>query len=663
MAASPRTRSLSPRRILISTLLAGCVLFFLAHEAAAQCAQRANESARHGARNNLSLELNTDQPQTVTVQITGPGIAKPLAYKLCAGQGKQGVGIYVPPGQNRGVSILVLDGQGKVTHRGETTISVQAGPMASTIVPLQTVQAKAPLRATIGTYRVTVKQEPSKDGKSLNEHVEVLDPEGKPAKVRADQITLRAASEPIEPVHPAPQPSLASQFNIKIPIIGPNDPVVICILNRTCVDLPPPFIPIELPGRFVAIAAGGLGELPETEFTCAIDVNGQAWCWGENENDELASNIATTSTCESLFPCSLVPVPVNQGKVVFSQSPPQGAPPGSVNLTAGSDFACALDTTGAAWCWGGSLVNRSHQEVNFGELGVTGGPFPVQVGGTPFAAAHKFFSLSAGGNHACGITTERTLFCWGRNTSGELGINSTNPVGPPTQVNILGETLVTQVAAGTGHTCAITGDAKMFCWGDDVAGELGIDFTTTATEQCPGILANTGQQFCMMAPVQVPTVGKVSGLWDRVSAGADFTCGRDQTTSQLFCWGTDTDSQLGVGPTSPPFGTGVNPFPQLVPTPATPNLIASHEDQSCGIPFELSGPGNLFCWGMSTSALPAVLTPTSVPGHALLQFSPGGTQTCAIDINGVTWCWGDNTLGELGNGTTTSSPIPVAVVP
>jgi alpha-tubulin suppressor-like RCC1 family protein len=647
--------------LLTSALLASCLLLPDAHEAQAQCVQTQTEAEHHGDRNNLSLELNSEQPRTVTVQITGPGIEKPLHYQLCAGQGKQGVGVHVPPGKGRQIELAVLDGQGKVTHRGGITISVTESPMASTNVPLVSTRAKDPLEATIGTYRVAVQQEPSKDGKSLSERVEVLDPEGRPVNIRSDQITLRTAAEPIAPLHPEPTPSPEPHLNINnFPRLGPNFPIVICFVNMTCTPIPRPIF--FLPFPFQAIAAGGLGGLTSFEFTCAIDTSGQAWCWGENDVGELASGFASSSTCENLFPCSLVPLPVEQGKITFKSVPANTQVPESF-LTAGLDFACAIDTTGVAWCWGGG------QEDNFGELGVTGGPLPQQVGGAPFAAAHKFLSLSAGGNHACGVTTDQKLFCWGRNTSGELGINSTNPAGPPTQVTITEDIFgiqfpapVTAVAAGSFHTCALTVFSHMFCWGDDETGELGIDFTATPTDRCPG---NPGEtQFCKLTPVQVQTDGsKASGLWDRLSAGGFFTCGRDQTTQQLFCWGSDTEGQLGIGPPSPVLNASFNPAPLLVSAPVTLNLIASHEGQSCGMPFVVNGPGNLFCWGTNTFAQPAILAPTSVPGHAFLAFAPGGTQTCAVDTNDAAWCWGDNTMGELGNNTTNSSATPVQVVP
>lgn len=645
-----RTRPGSFFPLLASAALFAGFPLFMAHVTLAQCTQseeQAEEKAEHhGARKNLSVELNSEQPRTITVQISGAGIEKPLHYKLCGGQGKQGVGIHVPPGNGRRVELSVLDAHGNVTHRGETTLTVKEGTTPSVVVPLVTVQTKDGLRATIGTYRVVVTQEPSNDGRSLNARVEVLDPDGKAVDIRADQITLRAASEPIKPMHPEATPTPEPSLNLRnIPRIGPNFPTAICFVNMTC-NLFVPHPLFVVPAPFQAIASGGIGTIPTFEFTCAVDTNGQAWCWGDNFEGELASGIAAASTCEATFPCSLVPLPVEQGKIAFKTGP--GNPPmPEVILTAGQDFACAIDTTGVAWCWGGD---------DFGELGVTGGPVPQQVGGIPFATAHQFLSLSAGGNHACGVTTDHKLFCWGRNTSGELGIDSTNPAGPPTQVSIPGEAVVNEVASGNSHTCAITGDSAMFCWGDDETGELGIDFTVTTTDRCPGNLGPT--QFCKLNPVKVPVIGsKASGVWDRVSAGAFFTCGRDQTNSQLFCWGSNTAAQLGIGST----GQAFNPLPLPVSAPVTLDLITSHEAQSCGEPFNINGPGDLFCWGTSNG--PAVLFPTSVPGHVFLAFAPGGTQTCAVDNNDVAWCWGDNTLGELGNDTTNSSATPVQVVP
>jgi alpha-tubulin suppressor-like RCC1 family protein len=652
MRPNPGTR----RRSACFFQLSAFVLFLLLplSEGTAQCVQKEAKADRHEGRNNLSLELISAQPRTVSVNISGPGIEKPLRFELCAGQGKEGAGMHVPPGKDRRIELLVLDAQRQATHRGMTSVTVREGPIRSVNVNLVPVQGAESLRATIGTYRMDVRQEVSKDGKFISYRVEVLDPNGRAVNIRADEVTLRAANEPITPIHPKPTPKPAPHLNMNSPIRFPNVPIVICYTVWQCHSVPPPLpLPINEPTSFQAIAAGG--GLVDDDFTCALDSGGQAWCWGDDAIDfpfppfgdtrgRLGSEFRAASSCTGLLlPCSLVPLPVQGGHTFTS-------------ITAGWDFTCGIDTAGVAWCWGADTS---------GELGISGGPFPEQVGGTPFANAHHFFSLSAGGNHACGVTTDNRLFCWGHNTSGELGLGRTNPVGPfattgpPSLVNIPGETQVSAVAAGSDHTCAITGDAAMFCWGDDQQGQLGIDPTTTPTDNCSTIIGPESPKQCMLIPAKIQFgSSKASGLWDRVSAGDDFTCGRDQTTSQIFCWGSNTAAQLGTG--SP--GSALNPLPVPVVTPnpfTAFDMIASHEGQTCALQFKVSGPDNLVCWGTFVFGQP--VGPTSVPGHKFIAFSPGSDDTCAIDADQSAWCFGRNNMGQLGDGTTTDSPTPVKV--
>jgi alpha-tubulin suppressor-like RCC1 family protein len=148
----------------------------------------------------------------------------------------------------------------------------------------------------------------------------------------------------------------------------------------------------------------------------------------------------------------------------------------------------------------------------------------------------------------------------------------------------------TQIAAGLRHTCGIRRDRTLWCWGDNFAGELGIGSTTDQD-----------------LPQQVTSPARTG--WASVTPGANSTCAL-RTSRTLWCWGDDSFGQLGIGST----------MPQDLPS--------------------------------------QVLTPTRT-GWA--SVTGGEYDTCATRVNGSAWCWGDNTYGQLGIGTTIAQYLPQQV--
>jgi alpha-tubulin suppressor-like RCC1 family protein len=517
---------------------------------------------------------------------------------------------------------------------GALKIAVERERTPSASVKLLSLGTPGPLTATLGTYRVDIQQEPPQaaPGDRISYRLKVLDPDGKVKRIHEDKIKWRSETSPIQPSRrERPRGPQLPPGNYRIGLGPIEGPVVICIEDGTCVGglhlLRPK------PKLYQSIASG-------YDFSCALDTDGQVWCWGDDSELQLGypDNVYVYSNAPymcGVLPCSLTPVPVSGGNKFQS-------------ITAGFNFACGIDTSGVAWCWGAD---------DWGELGVTGGPIPPQeVGGAPFGSAHKFLSLSAGGNHACGVTTDHLLFCWGSNQWGELGIGSPNPTAPPTQVNVANRQWIA-VAAGTLHTCAITSNSAMFCWGNDDSGELGIDFTTTPTDRCT---IGPNVSFCKRTPVQVQAGagGVPSGSWDLVSAGTGFTCGRDANGAKTYCWGGNVNGELGNGSTS----TSPGPYATPVSVSTTLVVLSSHFSHTCAGPLNV-GPGTTVCWGADPLFPPsfAIATPTSVPNNVFLGLAPGGVHTCALDNNSAAWCWGLGFYGNLGDGSTADSRVPVPV--
>lgn len=174
-------------------------------------------------------------------------------------------------------------------------------------------------------------------------------------------------------------------------------------------------------------------------------------------------------------------------------------------------YTCGVTTASAAYCWG---ANSSGQ---LGDGSTTGRMTPVAVaGGLGFAV------VSAGGDHACGVTTTHAAYCWGDNSFGQLGDGALTRQTTPVAVS--GQLDFATVSAGLDHSCGVTTAGSAYCWGDNSSGQLGDGSTTSRT-----------------SPVAVQ--GKLN--FSAVSAGGSHTCGLTPD-GVAYCWGDNSYGQLGA---------------------------------------------------------------------------------------------------------------------
>ena len=262
-------------------------------------------------------------------------------------------------------------------------------------------------------------------------------------------------------------------------------------------------------------------------------------------------------------------------------------------------------------------------------------------------------SISAGGEHACGIVNG-DAYCWGENFSGELGddanTNSAAPVAVDTSGVLTGTTL-TQVSSGYSHTCALDAAGKAYCWGLDSYGQLGDGNTTNSS-----------------APVAVDTSGVLAGkTLTQITAGVVATCALD-AAGAVYCWGRNSFGELGTGNTaSSTVPVAVNTSGVLAGQTIT-QITSGYEDECA-----LDTAGVAYCWGLDSygqlgdgntlsSTVPVAVGTTGLPaGQTFTQISAGWYHTCAVDSAGAAYCWGDNSYGQLGDASTTNSAVPVAV--
>jgi len=152
-----------------------------------------------------------------------------------------------------------------------------------------------------------------------------------------------------------------------------------------------------------------------------------------------------------------------------------------------------------------------------------------------------FESLNAGGGHSCGLAADGKVYCWGENLAGQLGDGTTAEHHTPAPVT--GSLQFTGVSTGSGRsTCAVTATFRAYCWGEDTYGQLGTGNTAPSR------------------PVPTPVGGRTSFLG--VTVGSRHTCGVARSTNLGYCWGLNNAGQLGDGGTSSHF----LPFPVAAPS-------------------------------------------------------------------------------------------------
>ena len=261
--------------------------------------------------------------------------------------------------------------------------------------------------------------------------------------------------------------------------------------------------PVKVAGglRFSVVSVG-------SGFTCAVAVDGTAYCWGSGTVGALGQAAPETCMPDGVG-CSRLPLAVPGRRYT--------------TIAAGVRHVCALDTAGAAFCWGFSLLGETGSSVS-GETVLP--PFPVP-GGEVFA------SLGAGDSFTCGLTSAGRVLCWGSDNRGELGrivpacgsvfgfTSTCSPVPGPVAT---GERFAS-LSVGNAHACGITLSGSVLCWGDNGQGQLG-----------------TGS----FEPHYAPVVAQDGMRFTAIDASGAATCGTPAGGASV-CWGLNLAGKLGVG--------------------------------------------------------------------------------------------------------------------
>jgi alpha-tubulin suppressor-like RCC1 family protein len=308
--------------------------------------------------------------------------------------------------------------------------------------------------------------------------------------------------------------------------------------------------------------------------------------------------------------------------------PDSGTPTHRATAVAtGRLHTCAIESTGGVECWG---------DDTFGQLGFAFSS--TTVTSTPAALPvprlrSQVTAIAAGAFHTCALLSSGDVDCWGANEHGQIAITSTVGTSTPTKVMGLGGP-VTALAAGSLHTCAIAGGAVL-CWGAGKHGQLG-----------NGAMADSTK------PVAVSGLQAATAI----SAGGAHTCAL--LADGVHCWGFNGYGQLGDGSTTD------RPAPVAVSGISKVTAIAAGNAHTCAL-----ANGAVACWGygqygqLGQGADDDSPTPVQPIGldKGVTGIGVGSVHSCAIVANGTLYCWGNDTVGQLGNNDSNDSSFPVAV--
>jgi len=324
------------------------------------------------------------------------------------------------------------------------------------------------------------------------------------------------------------------------------------------------------------------------------------------------------------------------------------------SISAGTTSTCVIEG-GAAKCWGynsnGQLGNGT-KVTSFAPVSVIG----LGSGVT---------SISVGSAHACAVVSG-AVKCWGANESGQLGNGSTTASSTPVTVSGLSSGVTDVSVAGSGgtdgirksHSCAVVSGAVK-CWGANESGQLGNGSTTASSTPVTVSGLSSGV-------TAVSTNSSWASYMGMMNTYSGHSCA--VVSGAAKCWGANSNGQLGNSSTTasstPVSVSGLSSGVTAISTGGFwGQYMFTPYDYSCAV---VSGAAK--CWGANSNgqlgngSTSTSNVPVSVSGlsSGVTAISVGGGHACALDSNAVK-CWGQNPLGQLGNNSTTNSSTPVSV--
>ena len=379
---------------------------------------------------------------------------------------------------------------------------------------------------------------------------------------------------------------------------------------------------------FVANYYGGTGNDLVLQWA-----NTRLLAWGYNNSGQLGNNSTSTSGTA---------VPVDMSGVLAGKT--------VTCVAAGNLHSLALCADGTLAAWGSNT---------YGQLGnniISFSLVPVGVNQADTFSGKMPVAIAAGSYHNLALCADGTLAAWGINNYGQLGNNSTTTGKIPVLVvgtGVLAGKTITAISTGGSHSLALCSDGTLAAWGYNASGQLGNNSYTNS-----------------LVPIKVDQTGVLAGKWVvAMSGGANHTTAScDDGT--LAAWGSNSSGQLGNNSTT---GSKVAILANQLGVLAGRTVMAISNGSSHSA--ALCTDGTLAAWGDNSygqlgnnstvqSKVPvAVVLTGNLAGRTVTAVASGGNHNLALCADGTLAAWGYDNYGQLGNGATTNSSVPVLVNP
>ncbi|HRZ80308.1 MAG TPA: hypothetical protein P5044_09890, partial [bacterium] len=310
-----------------------------------------------------------------------------------------------------------------------------------------------------------------------------------------------------------------------------------------------------------------------------------------------------------------------------------------ISIGTGNNFSCAMDDAGEIYCWGANTSGQcgnGMREVLFDKGNA------AKVVKKSALNGKKAVLIGAGLKNTVVADMEGKVYEWGNFKLIPFAFDSEG---------ILKDKVLSSISSGDYHTCAIDMANTVYCWGNNSSGQLGNNSTVES-----------------YTPVAVDLTGVLKDKTIKsISVGGAHTCVID-SDGLIYCWGNNKYGQLGNGETADS-SVPVEVDMTGVLKGKVIKSIKSGRVHTC----VLDSDGFVYCWGNNSkeqlgdntamdSAVPVkVYTSIALKGKKIVLLSAGGNHTCAVDDKSLVYCWGENSLGQLGIGYETAHYAPAPV--
>jgi alpha-tubulin suppressor-like RCC1 family protein len=330
---------------------------------------------------------------------------------------------------------------------------------------------------------------------------------------------------------------------------------------------------------------------------------------------------------------------LSDGRPLPSKITPTTGEGAFIQLSLGDNHSCGVSDWGYPYCWGlNSDLNRlGIDEPNPSNNSRVLKPTPVKTDGIE---RPLFTKIASREGHSCSLTVDGRVFCWGKNNLGQLGNGSSNNLAHPGQIAFSGLAIgeiFADIAVGNEFSCGLTDRGNVFCWGSNLYGKLGLNLSSAELSMS-------------LTPRKISS----SLQFKSIDLGEDFACAIS-AAEDTWCWGRNHQGQLGISS---------NITLQSLPVKVVGNIkfqnISTGSQHVCGV-----SNGQSICWGSDDHQQNGIsgdgFTPKNSPQNLNMSFfennsnvfamASGSIHTCAVTRLGKGYCWGDRRYGQLGDGS------------